>query len=190
MLPCMSGPERLLNLLSLADQGPAMRAALAEELAELLTDWPADCPLEMRGSCEALLARAACEVDDDTRARLRIRLYADPALAARVLPREAQDKCLVDSARAGEKLDQRIARALGVSEHLASEILEDASGHSLAVAAKAIGLNRAAFSTLALLAQPGGDLGACYARLDAFDAITASEASRELRKWSDQQRAA
>ncbi len=185
----MSGPTRLLNLLSLADQGPAMRAALAEELAELLTDWPADCPVEMRRPCEALLTRAAREVDDDTRARLRIRLYADPALSARVLPREAQDKNLVDSARAGEPLEQRIARALGVSEHLAREILEDASGHALAVAAKAIGLNRAAFSTLALLAQPGGDLGACYARLDAFDAISASEASRELRIWNGQRAA-
>jgi hypothetical protein len=186
----MSGTERLLNLLSLADQGPAMRAALAEEVAELLTDWPADCPLEMRGSCEALLARAAREVDDGTRARLRIRLYADPALSARVLPRDAQDKTLVEGARAGEPIVPRIARALGISETLACEILVDVSGHALAVAAKAIGLNRAAFSTLALLAQPGGDLGACYARLDAFDAISASEASRELRRWSDQQRAA
>ena len=185
----MSGTERLLNLLSLADQGPAMRAALAEEVAELLTDWPADCPLEMRGSCEALLARAACEVDDDTRARLRIRLYADPGLSARVLPREAQDKTLVESARAGEPVVPRIARALGVSENLASEILEDASGHALAVAAKAIGLNRSVFSALVLLAQPGGDLGACYARLDAFDAISAPEASRELRRWSDQRAA-
>ena len=40
----MSGTQRLINLLELADQGPAMRAALAEEVAELLTDWPADCP--------------------------------------------------------------------------------------------------------------------------------------------------
>jgi hypothetical protein len=186
----MSGTERLLNLLSLADQGPAMRAALAEELAALLTDWPADCPLEMRGSCEALLARAACEVDDDTRARLRIRLYADPVLTARVLPREAQDKILVDSARAGEPIVPRIVRALGISESLAREILEDRSGHALAVAAKVIGLNRAAFSALALLAQPDGDIGTCCSRLDAFDAISASKAARELRRWSDQQRAA
>ena len=190
MLRAMSGTERLLNLLSLADKGPAMRAALAEEVAELLTDWPADCPLEMRGACEALLARAAQEVDDDTRARLRIRLYADRALAAWVLPREAPDKTLVDSARAGEPIVPRIARTLGISENLARDILEDQSGHALAVAAKAIGLNRATFSAVALLAQPGGDLGACYARLDAFDAISASEAARELRRWSGQQHAA
>ena len=187
----MSGTERLLKLLSLADQGPVMRAALAEEVAELLTDWPDDCPREMRGACEALLARAAREVDDDSRARLRIRLFADPALCARVLPREAQDKALVlvDVARAGEPMVPRMARTLGVSENLANDILQDLSGHALAVAAKAMGLNPAAFSTLALLAQPGGDLKACYERLDAFDAISAAEASRELRRWSDQQAA-
>lgn len=185
----MSGTERLLKLLSLADQGPVMRAALAEEVAELLTDWPDDCPVEMRGACEALLARAAREVDDDARIRLRIRLYADPNLAARVLPREAQDKALVDIARAGEPLVARMARSLGVSESLANDIMEDHSGYALAVATKAMGLNRAAFSTLALLGQPCGDLNACYARLDAFDAIPAAEASRELRRWRDQQAA-
>jgi hypothetical protein len=82
-----------------------------------------------------------------------------------------------------------MARALGVSEHLAIEILGDVSGHGLAVAAKAIGLNRAAFSTLALLAQPVGNLSTCYAKLDAFDAISASEASRELRSWSSRRAA-
>ncbi len=185
----MSGTERLLKLLSLADQGPVMRAALAEEVAELLTDWPADCPMEMRGACEALLARAAREVDDASRARLRIRLFADPALCTRVLPREGQDKALVDVARAGEPLVPRMARSLGVCENLANDILQDVSGHALAVAAKAMGLNRAALSTLALLAQPRGDLKACYERLDAFDAISAAEASREMRRWSDQQAA-
>ena len=186
----MSGTERLLKLLSLADQGPVMRAALAEEVAELLTDWPADCPTEMRSACEALLTRAAREVDDDARARLRIRLYADPALCTRVLPREAPDKTLVDGVRAGENVMPRIARALGVSEKLAEEIVQDQTGHALAVAAKALGLNRAAFSTLALLVQPGSELRACYARLDAFEAITAADARRELRRWNGEQHAA
>jgi len=99
----MSGTQRLINLLELANQGPTMRAALAEEVAELLTDWPADCPFEMRSTCEALLARAAREVDDDTRARLRIRLYADPALSARILPREAPGPALVAAARQGDR---------------------------------------------------------------------------------------
>ena len=29
-------------------KGPALRAALVEEVAELLTVWPADCPHDMR----------------------------------------------------------------------------------------------------------------------------------------------
>jgi hypothetical protein len=186
----MSGIERLSYLLSLADQGPAMRAALAEEVAELLTDWPQDCPLQMRGACEALLARAAREVDEETRTRLRIRLFADAALSARVLPREAQDKALVDVARAGDAVAPRLARALGVSETVANEILQDQTGHALAAAAKAMGLNRAAFSALILLTHPSGDLKASYARLEVFDAIKAGEASREMRHWSGQNAAA
>jgi hypothetical protein len=180
----MSGTQRLVNLLELANQGPAMRAALAEEVAELLTDWPADCPAEMRRPCEALLARAAAEVDDDTKARLRVRLYADPALAARILPRGTPDRALVEAARNGEAVAPRIARALGIPESLALEILCDESGHALAVAAKALGLNRAAFSSLVMLSCPVGNADASYRRLDAFDAISAVEASRELRRWT------
>ena len=182
----MSGNARLSNLLELATQGAAMRAALTEEVAELLTAWPADCPMEMRGPCEALLARAAQEVDDETKARLRVRLYADPGLAARILPREALDSTLVEIARGGEGLSARIARALGISEKLAREILSDQSGHALAVAAKALGLNRAAFSSLVLLATASDDIGARYRQLDGFDALSAVEAARELRQWSGQ----
>jgi hypothetical protein len=186
----MSGTQRLINLLELAAQGPAMRAALVEEVADLLIAWPADCPTEMRAPCEALLARAVHEVDADTCARLRIRLYADPDLSGRMLPREAQDRALVHAARSGEALLPRIARALGVTEFRAGEILADDSGHALAVAAKVLGLNRAAFSSLVLLSQPRGDTGACYARLDAYDAISAVAASRELRRWNSEQHAA
>ncbi len=187
----MSGTQRLTNLLELAAQGPAMRAALAEEVAELLTDWPLDCPAEMRGPCEALLARAAREVDEDTKIRLRIRLYADPSLAARILPREPQDRCLVESARAGEDIAPRIARALGLSETIAHDILADQSGHSLAVAAKSLGLNRAAFSSLVLLSQSQTDILAAQTRLEAWGAISAVEAAREMRRWNgDAQHAA
>ena len=182
----MSGTQRLINLLELAAQGPAMRAALAEEVADLLIAWPADCSPEMRGTCEALLARAAREVDDDTRSRLRVRLYADPAVAGRVLPREAQDRILVEAARAGENVLPRVARVLGVSEALAADILSDESGYALAAACKALGLNRAAFSGLTLLVQPCRDVTACYRRLDAFDNVSAVEASRELRRLSEQ----
>ena len=55
----MSVPPRLAQLLELADQGPALRTALAEEVAELLAAWPDNYPLQMRGVCETLLVRAA-----------------------------------------------------------------------------------------------------------------------------------
>ena len=177
----MSGTDRLMKLLALADQGPVMRAALAEEVAELLIDWPLDCPKEMRAPCEALLVRAVQDVDGDTRARLRLRLSADPALSVRVLPPDG--KTMMEKARAGEAIAPLMARALDISEGLANEIVRDGSGHALAVAAKAMGLSRADFSALALLVQPGGHVSDCYTRLDAFDAVSTEDASRELQSW-------
>jgi hypothetical protein len=178
----MSGSQRLTNLLELANQGPAMRAALAEELAELLAAWPADCPAEMRAPCEALLARAACEVDDETRTRLRERLHAD--LAARILPREPDDRTLVSAARSGQAVAPHIARALGISESVALEVLCDESGHALAAAAKTLGLTRAAFSSLVILACPVGDAAASHGRLNAFDAMSKWDAEHQLRRWT------
>ncbi|HWY62250.1 MAG TPA: hypothetical protein VNW15_10155 [Rhizomicrobium sp.] len=186
----MSGSQRLSNLLELANQGPAMRAALAEELAELLAAWPADCPAEMRAPCEALLARAACEVDDDTRRRLRERLHAAPGLAARILPREPEDRTLVGAARSGEAVAPHIARALGISENMALEVLCDESGHALAAAAKTLGLTRAAFSSLVLLACPVGDAAASQGRLNAFDAMSERDAKHQLRRWTREAHAA
>jgi hypothetical protein len=85
-----SAKARLAHLLELADKGPSLRAALAEEVAELLMDWPADYPPAMRATFEALLEKAARDVDDDTRTRLITRIGSDPAdpLAARILPLE------------------------------------------------------------------------------------------------------
>ena len=54
----MAASQKLSHLLQLADQGPALRAALAEEVAELLAAWPSDYPQSMRLVCEALLAKA------------------------------------------------------------------------------------------------------------------------------------
>ena len=65
---------------------------------------------------------------------------------------------------------------------LAGEILDDESGHALAVAAKALGLNRAAFSTLALLAQPGRDSTPAYAGAGCLRRdVGGRKPSRELR---------
>lgn len=180
----MSASERLTHLLELADKGPALRAALAEEVAELLNAWPADCPAQMRLSCEALLAQTAQEVDADTRARLRVQLYANPQLAARILPRETR-RDVIDMVRHGEDLGTALAQTAGLSKSKAREILADSSGHALAVACKGAGLNRAAFSALILLAEPAEDLASAYAMLDEFDAVPVADATRQLRDWRE-----
>src|SRR5665213_3107196 len=66
--------ERLNHLLELAAQGPAGRAALLGELADLLLDWPADYALAMRAPFEALFEKTAREVDAQTRVDVARRL--------------------------------------------------------------------------------------------------------------------
>jgi hypothetical protein len=186
----MAAPQKLSHLLQLADQGPALRAALAEEVAELLLHWPVDYPDSMKGVCEALLAKAARDVDPPTRARLRVQLYADPDLAYRVLgARETAGQSLVEAARLGG-LEEALASSLGVDASLAKQILDDETGATLAVACKGANLDRAAFSALALLARPGRDRTHAFAVLDAFDTVPASEAGRVLRGWREGQQSA
>ena len=176
----MAAPQKLSHLLQLADQGPVMRAALAEEVADLLTHWPSDYPDTMRGICEALLS-----VDGDSRARLRVQLYSDPDLAARVLPRESASHQLIGVARKGDNdgVVKTLSETLGVDEAMARQVLDDETGAALAVACKGAGLDRAAFSALALMAHPGRDRAHAYAVLDAFDNVPTSEATRVLRGW-------
>lgn len=186
----MAASQKLSNLLQLADQGPALRAALAEEVAELLTNWPADYPQSMRSACEALLAKAAHDVDEATRARLRVQLYSNPELASRVLPRESAAQGLIETVRQGSDIVPALAERLGVDAKLAAQILDDKTGAALAVACKGTSLDRSAFSALALLAWPGHDRAHAYAVLDAFDNVPASEATRMLRGWREGQAAA
>ena len=185
----MAASQRLSHLLQLADQGPTLRAALAEEVAELLTAWPSDYPDNMRGICESLLAKAARDVDAATRARLRVQLYSNPELAARVLPRESAVQSLIDAARKGEDLPVRLAQSLGVDAQMAAQILDDETGAALAVACKGANIDRAAFSALALLTRPGRDRSHAFAVLDAFDNVPISEATRVLRGWRENQAA-
>lgn len=175
----MAASQKLSQLLQLADQGPALRAALAEEVAELLVNWPPDYPQVMRGACEALLAKAAHDVDAATRARLRVLLCSQPELASRVLPRESATQGLIETARQGGDLVMSLAARLGIDEKRAAKILEDETGSALAVACKAAGLDRAAFSTLALLSRRGRI--PAYALLDAFDNAPAGEEQGLLR---------
>lgn len=181
----MAASQKLTHLLQLADQGPALRAALAEEVAELLTGWPADYPDSMRGVCEALLAKAARDVDADTRARLRVRLCCDPDLTRRVLPRESCANALVAEARQGGNVAGLLARHLGVDGATARQIVDDETGNALAVACKGAGLDRAAFSALALLAAPQRPSAIRFAVLDAYESVPTAEAGRVLRTWRD-----
>ncbi|HEX4118571.1 MAG TPA: hypothetical protein VHX99_07195 [Rhizomicrobium sp.] len=180
----MHGNPRLTHLLELANKGPALRAALVEELTELLTFWPSDCPQDMRAPCEALLTRAAQDMDDSVRADLRTKLHADPALAARVLPNEgvkANDnlgRTLIEMMRAGLDIHARMAEALNLSRSRLEEIL--ATDHGLALICKRLGLSRTVFSALAMLTDRKTDAAQCYAVLDRYEAVT-SEAVETLR---------
>jgi hypothetical protein len=186
----MAASPKLFQLLQLADQGPALRAALAEEVAELLINWPSNYPASMRGACEALLAKAAHDVDAATRARLRVQLCTNPELAVRVLPRQSTTQALIETVRHGGDLIAILAGELSVDAKMAAQILDDETGVALAVACKGAGLDRAAFSALALMARPGRSRAQAYAVLDAFESVPAGEASRVLRNWRNGQQTA
>jgi hypothetical protein len=64
--------------MELADQGPTLRAALAEEVAELLSCWPADYEREIYGCWKAVR-----DVDSHLAASGPAR--SQPSLAQRVL---------------------------------------------------------------------------------------------------------
>lgn len=179
-----SASERLSHLLELAGQGPALRAALAEEVAELLIHWPDDCPQNMRGVVETLLAKCARDVDPPVRARLRVRLYADPDLAARVLPREVAGRALVEAARTGGDVEAALAEVLGLDDATAHDILGD--GEKLALACKAAGIDRATFSALALTAGPIHQTSGGMALLERWNTIAVSEARECLHQWRAQ----
>jgi hypothetical protein len=158
----MPASQRLSHLLQLADQGP--RAALAEEVVELLLDWPTDYPHSMRNVCEALLAKAGRDVDAATCARLRQRLASHPDLA-RLLPPESTGGMLVAAARRGDT--QALARNLGVDADAAQQLLHDEA--ALAAACKSAHIDRAAFSALIVLTRLDRDTRRAYAALDVFD---------------------
>jgi hypothetical protein len=107
-----------------------------------------------------------------------------------VLPRECPGRELVEAARQGGDLASVLAENLGVDPQMAEQILKDESGAALAVACKGASLDRATFSTLALLVKPGRDRAHIFAVLDAFDNVPMSEATRLLRGWREGQAAA
>jgi hypothetical protein len=204
--------ERLCHLLLLAEEGPAQRAALVGELADLLLDWPGDCPEALRTPVIALLEKTVRETDDGTRAKLAARLgghselpldlvnefyLSAPARVRReILLRnelagdEAGDTAaadavfLVAAARDAKVHDftERFGSAFGIAPDTAQLVLSDESGEALAVLCKGAHLDRAAFSALALL--KGTDTGDASARLSVFDTVPQHAAERLTRHWS------
>jgi len=201
--------ERLNHLLELAAQGPAGRAALLGELADLLLDWPADYALAMRAPFEALFEKTAREVDPRTRIDVARRLEGHDELPIAVLneffleaPRGLRARILalndvmdadtsesitvdvsqlLDAARTlNGTFSIAFAKMLSLPEATAKEILGDLSGESLAVACKGAGLDRATFSAIALLAARDGDAAA---RLSAFDRVPQAAAERLTGFW-------
>ena len=141
----MAASQKLSYLMQLAEQGPALRAALAEEVAELLAAWPSDYPESMRPVCEALLAKA------------------------RETPPETGLQTAIEVARKGGNVAEPLAKSLHIDLGSAARILRDASGGALAAACKHAGIDRACFSALALLIWPQRDRRHAFAVLDAFD---------------------
>ena len=204
----LSAKERLIHLLDLAEKGPALRAALAEEVTDLLLDWPADCPDAMRIPCEALLERAARDVDAATRARLAQRADGHPELPvallnalffvaseplkksivarnedAAELPADkdaADETALIKAARVNKAFVAEFARQIHVSIETAQDILTDTSGQSLAVACKGAHVTRAGFSALAMLTAKDAT---CGTRLEAYDCVPLHAAERMLHAW-------
>ncbi|SRR5579862_176396 len=202
-MPHASSRERLSYLLDLAAQGAEGRAALLDELARLLVDWPADYVQAMRGPFEALFEKTAREATPEMRAALAERLAdhdelpvallneffldASPAARAHILkrnaaldepdgapPRKADPRALVAAARRtvnGAFLDV-FAHALSLQPALADAILADAE--AMAVACRGAGIDRAAYSAIALLTASA---------LADFENIPLNAAARLVAFW-------
>ena len=178
-MPHTSSRERLGTLLDLAAQGAAGRAALLDELANLLVDWPADYVQAMRGPFEALFEKTVREAAPEVRAGLAERLAdhdelpvallnelfldASPAARAHILRRNAaldepgpvlraDASALVCAARRmmNGAFAGAFAEALELPDATARMILRDAQ--ALAITCKGAGLDRAAGSAITVLA--------------------------------------
>lgn len=201
--------ERLCHLLELAAQGPRQRAALAGEVADMLLDWPPQYPLSMRAPFEALLEKIAREMDFQARGELAARfenrsdarlallnelfLAASPEMKDATLARnDAQavmpalrmdDDALLAAARAQQDFPLALSKLSGVPRILASEIVLDKSGRSLAVVCRAANINRAAYSAIVVLAGPARAAHESVSLLSAYDKVPANGSVHLLAYW-------
>lgn len=202
-----SPKERLCHLLELAAQGPAERAHLADEVADLLLDWPAQYPAAMRGTFDALLEKIVREMDETAAAALAARfegrddfplallneffLVAPAAMQDALLarndalapaPRAPFDgEALLSAARAGKDMTPELTRLAGIPDATAAAVLRDAK--SLAALCKAAGINRATFSALTILTGPVRTVHENFAMLGLFDRVPENGALHLLAFW-------
>ena len=205
--------DHLTHLVELAAQGEAARPALAHMISDLLLVWPSDYPTSARLPFEALLETALREVDRATRVELAARFAqrADApidilnelffaasaemkdAIVARNAgefrpepdePGSVDTGALIDAVRGRAwEFPDVFADALDLPRTTVDEILRDGSAQALAVACKGAGLERAAFSTIAVLTDKTRAAEDSYLRLAVYDTIPQGAAARLLDFW-------
>jgi len=201
--------ERLSHLLELAAQGASERAHLADEVADLLLDWPVQYPEAMRATFVALLEKIVREMAGPNRAVLAARfrdrddfplsllneffLYAPVPMKDAILQRndaEGAVDCtgvdagaLLHSARTAGDFAQTMAHLAGLPCSVAAAMLSDPSARGLAVLARATGVNRATFSAMAILAGPARSVHENFAMLEVFDAVPQNGARHLVTFW-------
>jgi hypothetical protein len=202
-----SSRERLGRLLELAAGGADARTALLGQLADLLFDWPQDYAQAMRAPFEALFEKTAREADAATRAGLAARLAGHAELPVALLNEfflDAPEPMRADILRRNDARDDAMperlhadaaglvaaarktmngafadvfASALSLPASMARAILRD--GQAAAIACKSAGLDRAAYSAIALLT---GSDPACLAQ---YDDIPQAGAERLTQFWRE-----
>ncbi|MGH6872479.1 MAG: DUF2336 domain-containing protein [Rhizomicrobium sp.] len=205
---------RLTRLVELATRtAPEERRRLAVELCDLLLDWPQSYPAAMREPFETLLEKTLRLIDGETRMRLVARLAeapdaplaflnefffdAGPELRAAILERNAQctatpqrsavdEPALIAAARAGGDFTASFARALALAPQTAERILRDPTGEPLAIALRGAGLSRAAYSTVALIADGVHSAEENAARLAAYELVPPRAAQALMQFWRDE----
>ena len=206
-----SAKERLLHLVSQATGGQTARAFLVGELADLLLDWPADCPDSMRPPVLALFERLVREIGQESRAQLATRFSAHSELPLELLnefylaaPAEMRREILKRNDAEGEDapvdgpgdltglmatarderahdFPARAAHEFRVARDIAGAVFADPTGEALAVLCKGMGYGRAAFSALAILRLKGSR--GIDARLSAYDGVPQHAAERLTHHW-------
>jgi hypothetical protein len=206
-----SAKERLLHLVSQATGGQVARAFLVGELADLLLDWPKDCPDGMRPPVLALFERLVREIGQESRAQLAERfgahselpldllneffLAAPAQMRREILMRneaandDAQVEALGDLAalmqaardERARDFPGRAAEEFHIGSDTAGAIFADPTGEALAVLCKGAHLDRAMFSALAILRVAGGS--DADKKLGAFDDVPQHAAERLTHHW-------